>query len=90
MTGAQRRDLRRRVARAGGSASARVRQQAYDVIADLLCVSAEIPQHSRCHAPVLALETEQDVLGADMAVPEALRFGVASSSACFARGVNGI
>ncbi len=57
-----------RLAPAG--AATRAREHADDLVADLLGVGVEVEQDARGDALVLAHETEQDVLGADVVVPE--------------------
>ena len=48
-------------------------EHADDLVADLLGVGVEVEQDARGHALVLAHQAEQDVLGADVVVPEAQR-----------------
>ena len=55
------------------AATAGARQHADDLVADLLRVGVEVEQDARGDALVLAHEAEQDVLGADVVVPEAER-----------------
>ena len=51
-------------------AAARAGQHADDLVADLLGVGVEVEQDARGDTLVLAHEAEQDVLGADVVVPE--------------------
>ncbi|GBD46468.1 hypothetical protein HRbin41_01295 [bacterium HR41] len=55
-------------------ASARTRQHADHLVADLFGVGVEIEQNPRRDTLVLAHEAEQDVLGADVVVAERQRF----------------
>ena len=55
------------------AASPRARQHADDLVADLLGICVEIEQDARGHALVLAHQAQQDVLGADVVVPQAER-----------------
>src|SRR5918994_1919559 len=52
------------------AAAARAGEHADDLVADLLGVRVEIQEDARGHALVLAHQTEQDVLGADVVVAE--------------------
>jgi hypothetical protein len=54
-------------------AAARTGQHADDLVADLLGVGVEVEQDARRDALVLAHQPEQDVLGADVVVPQAER-----------------
>src|SRR3954463_5653988 len=62
-------------ARAGalatGTAAARAREHADDLVADLLRVGVEVEEDARGDALVLANEPEQDVLGSDVVVAKA-------------------
>ena len=61
-------------ARAGAlTATAGTRQHPDDLVADLLGVRVEVEQDARGDALVLANESEQDVLGADVVVAQAQR-----------------
>src|SRR3712207_944050 len=61
-------------ARAGALApAAGAGQHADDLVADLLRVGVEVQEDARGDALVLAHQPEQDVLGADVVVPEAQR-----------------
>ena len=55
------------------AATAGTGQHADHLVADLLRVGVEVEQDARGDALVLAHEPEQDVLGADVVVPEAQR-----------------
>src|SRR4051794_11600735 len=55
------------------AAAARAGQHADDLVADLLAVRVEVEEDARGHALVLADEPEEDVLRADVVVPEAQR-----------------
>ena len=55
---------------ASAGAATRARQHADDLVADLLGVGVEVEQDACGNPLVLAHETEQDVLGADVVVPE--------------------
>ena len=55
------------------AAPAGARQHADDLVADLLGVGVEVEEDARGDALVLAHEAEQDVLGADVVVPQAQR-----------------
>src|SRR6185503_7931646 len=52
------------------AAPARAGQHADDLVADLLRVGVEVEEDARGHALVLPHQAEQDVLGADVVVPE--------------------
>jgi hypothetical protein len=63
-----------RPTRATALAATRTGEHADDLVANLLCVGVEVEQDACGDTLVLANETEQDVLGADVVVTEGQRF----------------